>query len=243
MKRTLLGAAFFLILVGEPTVGLASGLFTPFGITVFALLYISYFLLFDSLVFRYRLTNLQMVFMNFALYSVLITGFFHGELRDYVLHPQNNLITTLIRIQSSLFPLYAYPLLARLAPRSKPRFGPRASLVVFAVTIIFLSQGQVFGLAVMQDTLNVAPAASLGFLIAMGLALLAALRPTRTANGSRRADRLAGQWAWAFLIIGSVPSLGFFLGLLVAMTGVSGYLLSDRAYRQAGPAQVEPSGA
>lgn len=221
MKRSIVGALLFLILVGEPTVGRTSGLFTPAGIGVFTILYLSYFLFFDSLVYSYKLNNLQMVLVNFAFYSVLITGLLHGELRDYVLHPHNDLVTTLIRIQCSFFPLYAYPLLNRLAPGTKPRLKVTASMSLFAGAMVLLSLTRHFGIIDLLDTFRIAPHIALAFIIGAVGALIIALRLPKSPLGKSSPGRAIELWAWVFLIICSVPLFSFFLILIPCMTIVS----------------------
>lgn len=229
MKRAFLGALLFLILVGEPTVGRASGLFTPVGILVFAVLYISYFLLFDSITHRYKLNNLQLVLINFALYSVLITGLLHGEIRDYALHPHNDVITTLIRVQCSLFPLYVYPLLTRLAPRTKPALQLPAALAVFVSAMAVLSLSGHFGSADLLDTFRVAPRLAAIFVICALAAIFAALRTTKVQK--YKPGHAIEAWSWIFLVIGLVPSTRFFLVLLCGMLLTSGFFLAKKSYR------------
>ena len=231
MKRSLLGALLFLILVGEPTVGRTSGLFTPLGIITFALLYLSYFLLFDAIVYRYKLTNLKMVLVNFALYSVLITGLLHGELRDYMLHPHNDLITTLIRIQCSFFPLYAYPLLHKWAPGTKPAIKLSPSMGIFAASMLLLSLTRHFGIVDFLATFKVAGGIALFFSVAASAALLIALRRPKTSPPAYRGNSYVDLWCWIFLVVTLVPLFSFFIAVIVAMIPVSIYLLSQKSFR------------
>ncbi len=128
-KYNLLGAALLLILVGEVTVGASNGLYTVPGFIVLAFLYLGYFRLLDSLSHRYHLSNTGLILVNFALYSVLITGLLHGELASYVIRPQDDLITSLIRLQCSLYPVFAFHLLRRLVPTppQPPRVAPSSA--------------------------------------------------------------------------------------------------------------------
>ena len=77
-KRNSAGMLLLLVLVGEPTVGFANGLYTPAGLIVLLALYFSFFLLLDSLVRRFNLNNLGLVLITFSLYAVFITGLLHG---------------------------------------------------------------------------------------------------------------------------------------------------------------------
>src|SRR5271154_6200379 len=110
-KRNLLAPIFLFILVGEPVVGSATGLFTPAGFVIFYIFYFLIFLIFESLLDKYDFTIYQLILLNFVIYAVIITGFFHAEIADYALKPGNFIGTTLIRIQSGMFVPYAYVLL------------------------------------------------------------------------------------------------------------------------------------
>ena len=229
-KRNFAGAILFLLLVGELTVGTKNGLFSPGGLIALLLLYWTYFLLFDGLVCFYRLSNFGIVLLNFALYSVLITGLLHGELGDYVIHPQNDLITTLIRLQCSLYPVFAYWFLR--APKTQ---GPslRSRAVIFAVFVGAISLvTPAYGIRKLVWTFQTAPAVALVFTV-LGLAAwqLAIRQPAR--NSQR--NLLLGFFSLTLLVISVVPSLAFFFLLLILMIVFSVILLADKKFRMAGP--------
>src|SRR4051812_14120875 len=105
--RNFLGAVLCLVLVGEPTVGTKSGIFTPPGFVALFTMYFLLFLLYESLAEKYKLTYGKLVLLNFAIYSVLITGLLHSEIADYVLHPHNALSLHLYA-SSAVFSQYLY---------------------------------------------------------------------------------------------------------------------------------------
>jgi hypothetical protein len=229
-RRNFAGAILFLLLVGELTVGGKNGLFTPRGFIVLLLLYWTYFMLFDALVAHYRLTYLGIILINFALYSVLITGLLHGELADFVTKPQNDLITTLIRIQCSLFPIFVYRLLG--APKTTDL---RRSALIFIgfVTVVSLFS-PTFGWRRLMVTFEFAPFISLGFF------LMAVLAWWLAANRSNRAsvykDRRLFFASLILLAVSLIPSVLSFLMLLILMISFALILLSRPNFRQAAPA-------
>jgi hypothetical protein len=228
-RWNVLGSLLFLIFVGEVTVASANGLFTPQGFMVLVALYFCYFLLFDSIVFKYNLRNLDIVLVNFALYSILITGLLNGELGDYLVRPHDRLITTLIRIQCSFYPLFAYYLLKKLATqRSTPLAVGRAALV-FLVFVLIVTPSKSFGLIRVIQTAKIAPVIIfISCLLAVG-ALLLALRAKSKAQ--IYTDKLFGLWTLFFLILGLIPGLSFFLALLGAMIIVSVVYLLKPGFR------------
>lgn len=227
----MLGALLFLILVGEPTVGYNSGLFTLPGLVVLSLLYLLYFWLVDALVTRYNFSNLQLVLVNFALYAVLITGLLHGELADYVLHPHNNLITTLIRLQSSLYPLFAYALLRRISPQSPPGASLWKAALGFGLFVVVLSPTRQFGLGRLALTFIQAPFAANLYGVLAILALVAAwhLRKPRRAPTAYTPTFIA--WSVLLLVFGCLPALPAFLALLVLSLGVGLFYLARPNFR------------
>ena len=118
--RNFAGALLFMILVGEFQLGGVDKTLTPFGIVLYAM-YFTIFLLVDSVVAKYNLLNYQIFLLNFALYGVLITGFIHVEISNYIVQQQNDFITTLIRIQSGTYMFFAYVLLNRFLPTDSDR--------------------------------------------------------------------------------------------------------------------------
>lgn len=232
MPRTLIGALLFLILVGELTVGAHSGLFSLGGIIVFCLLYFTYFLLIDALVAARQLTNLQLVFINFALYSVLITGFLHGEIQNYALHPHQDLITTLIRLQSAVYPVFAYQLLQRWYPLHKSLLPVPKAVLVFVGFIIIMSLTGRFGLAQTFDTFRIAPAYSIVFGLLGIIALLVGLQHKSKPKSAYSNPRLRW-WSVAFVILGCVPVLPSFIILLILELIVGLYYTFNIKFRQA----------
>lgn len=229
--RTLLGAILSLILVGEVTVGMASGLYTPAGLVVFSLLYITFFMVMDSLVQSRNLNNLQITLLTFAFYAVLITGLLHGEIKDYSLRPDNSLITTLIRIQASLFMLFTFPIVNRLLP-GRPVASPRKSFLVFMAVVLILTPAGKFGLFEVFRTAQTAPFLTAFFVTMAIIALVIALRknPLPAKPYANRAFML---WAWLLLFLGLFPSLPIFFILLMLMLCVGIYYLRKASFRQA----------
>jgi len=213
-KRHWLGALLFLIFVGEPTVGLRTGLFLPPGLFVLGGLYLTLFWLFEALVDRFDLTYARLVPLTFALYSVLVTGLLHAELADYA--KGRVVITTLIRIQCSLFPIFAYYLLNRFRPR-QPGSAPsvmKAGLII-ALFFLLLTPSHKFGYLNLIDTIRDAPVLSLGFIAAGLVALGFALRPVRQTD--RFESRSFTIVTWSLLVIACTPLLVTLLILLLAM--------------------------
>jgi hypothetical protein len=229
-RRNFAGAILFLLLVGELTVGSKNGLFTPGGLIVLLLLYWTYFMLFDALVVRYRLTYLGIVLINFALYSVLITGLLHGELADFVTKPQNNLITTLIRVQCSLFPIFVYRLLG--APKAASLRRSALIFIGFVTTISLFSP--TFGWRRLTATFEVAPSITLGFILAAVVAYWLATNP------SNRAVVYHDRWllfaSLILLVVSLIPSVLSFFMLLTLMIAFTLIFLSRPKFRQAAPA-------
>lgn len=217
--------------MGEVTVGFKNGLFTPAGLIVLVCLYFFYFLMLESLLAKYRLSNISLVLINFALYSVLITGLFHGELADYVSRPDNWLITTLIRIQCSFYPLFAFYILNKIAPRTKPAPTVRTASILFISYIVLLTPSNNFGFIRLLRTAETAPAITAIFALAAVLALALAVRRRTAARVYK--NKAFGVWAWLLLFIGLVPGLPFFMALLLIMIFVSVKYLLKPSFRQA----------
>ena len=230
-RRNLLGSLLFLILVGEVTVGFKNGLFTPGGLVVLLGLYFFYFLLLESLVAKYRLSNMSLVLINFALYSVLITGLFHGEIADYVTRPDNWLITTLIRIQCSFYPLFAFYILNKIAPRTKPAPTVQLATTLFLGYILLLTPSKNFGFIRLLNTAETAPVISVVLVMAAILALVVGLSG-KPATGFYK-NRAFKTWSWLLLGIGLIPGLPFFMLLLLLMIFVSMKFLSKPEFRAA----------
>jgi hypothetical protein len=214
-KRNTLGGLLFLVLVGEVTVASANGLFTPPGLIILSVLYFLYFILLDSLVAKYRLSNIGLLLVNFCLYSVFITGLLHGEIGDYVLRPENRAITTLIRIQCSFYPLFAFYLLEKVAPRKFPTTKLSLSVSMFMAFIVLLSPSKSFGLIKLVDTFSKAPLIAFSFSAVAVVALIIGLRLRSTTAHYR--NRIFGVLSVALLVLGLIPHLAAFIVLLLVM--------------------------
>jgi len=219
-KRNLIGGVLFLLLAGELNVGGQNGLFTTSGFVVLFALYFLYFITLESIVVRYKLNNISIVLVNFAFYSVLITGLFHGELADYVLKPDNSLITTLIRIQCSIYPLFAFYILRKIAPRIHSAVKVRTGLVMLAIYVALLSFSTSFGLVRLLSTFQSVPLIAVGFTIAAVMALLFSVRQHKKSPSYY--NNIFGWLALILLIASLVPGLLAFLLLIILMiiTGV-----------------------
>ncbi|MFA6088200.1 hypothetical protein [Mucilaginibacter sp.] len=214
-KRNTLGGLLFLVLVGEVTVASANGLFTPPGLIILSVLYFLYFILLDSLVAKYRLSNIGLLLVNFCLYSVFITGLLHGEIGDYVLRPENRVITTLIRIQCSFYPLFAFYLLEKVAPRKLPTIKLSQSVYMFMAFIVLLSPSKSFGLIKLVDTFSKAPLIAFCFSVVAVVAFIIGLQLHSTT--ARFKSRFFGLLSVLLLILGLIPHLAAFILLLLAM--------------------------
>lgn len=208
-----------MILVGEVTVGFSNGLFTPPGFIILATLYLLYFILLDSIALRFKLDNVGILLVNFSLYSVLITGLMHGEIADYVLHPENQLITTLIRVQCSFYPLFAFYLLRSIAPRTPKVISPAVALALLLAFFVVLSGSGSIGFIKLIETFRIAPVLSIFFTSLAVIALFIALNKRHTIV--RYDNKIFGIWSVVLLLIGLVPGLPFFLLLLGVMIIVS----------------------
>lgn len=227
--RNLVGALLFLIFVGEPTVGIASGLYTPTGAIVLAGLYLSLFWVYEALIVRYKLTYAQLVPLTFAIYSVLVTGLMHGELVNYA--KGEGVITTLIRIQCSLYPIFAYYILNRYFPRPAGTPSLRRTSLVFAGYFLLLSPTHKIGFSVLLDTFQKVPLIALGFATAGVLALIWALKPWP--QGGKFESKSFSITSWSLFILACIPNLLTLLLLLVAMPIVVLIYWRLPAFRQA----------
>ncbi|MEO5627298.1 MAG: hypothetical protein ABIQ89_00175 [Candidatus Saccharimonadales bacterium] len=228
-KRNLLGALLFLIFVGEPTVGLYNGLFTPPGLIVLGGLYLSLFWLYEALIVRYKLSNAQLVPLTFAIYAVLVTGLLHGELANYA--KGEAVITTLIRVQCSLFPIFAYHILNRYMPRPSTVPSIKKASLILVGFFLLLTPSHQFGFANMIETIQKVPALAVIYII-MGIAAFAvALKPTR--QTSTFAYKNFTALTWGLFVLACIPNLISFLILLLAMPIVVLVYWRQPAFRHA----------
>lgn len=232
-KRSAMGALLSLVLVGELTVGAHNGLFTPGGIIVMALLYLSYFNLIDSLSRHYRLSNFGIVLVNFAIYSVLITGLLHGELSVLKTHPEDTLITILIRVQSALTPIFTFSIIRNVKPPQRTA-SVKSTLTIFAAFVLLMSFSESFGLRKGIDTFATAPWTVILFVVA---ALFAYRYGLRHKAAAPHAQKLT---LFCFVLLGTACITNVIgLLLLILMTIVAGiYCLLRKNIRLA---QVSPS--
>ncbi|MGV9001828.1 MAG: hypothetical protein ACOH18_02640 [Candidatus Saccharimonadaceae bacterium] len=241
MLRSIVGALLFFVYVGEMTVGSGSGLYSLPGIIVFSLLYFSYFLLLDSLVERYKLNNLQVVLVNFALYAVLITGLLHGELQDYTLHPENNLITTLIRIQCSLYPLFAFYVLRFIAPQRRLKISVKKAVLLFIAFILLMTPTKTFGLYTLFETFHTVPGIAVFFSLIAVILLIKVLGVPQKLPTNVFKSKAFGVWCIVLFVLGLIPTLTTFLILLVLMIILSLYYLLKSTYRNSSVAPTKLS--
>jgi hypothetical protein len=227
-KRSLLGCLLMLILIGEPTVGQTSGLFTPGGIVVFFFLYLSFFHLLESLIVKYHLVIFQVILLTFVLYSVLITGFLNKELTEYILKP--NPFITLIRIQASFFAAFAFYLLNQIAPRDEEKvLSVKQALIFFLIFVLIISITGVWGFPSLIFTLKTVPGLSLIFIFLALIALFFSLKshPVMTNYFSKKLN-----WViYIYLLLGIIPSLSTFITLVLLMIPGGIYLLLKKNLR------------
>lgn len=229
--RTILGALLFLVLVGEVTVGYANGLFTAPGLIVLGLLYVFYFLLLEAIIFRCRLDNVGIVLVNFALYSVLITGLLHGEIAYYVTRPEDTIITTLIRIQCSLFPLFALYVLREIVPKPQKTISVRRAGLLFGVFVMILSASDSIGVGMFVRTFMAAPVYAAVFSLLAVVSFVTAIR--RAARTRAYTNQLFGWSGWLLVIIGLVPGLPSFVILMLMMIVIAAVFLAKPDFRKA----------
>ena len=229
-KRTWLGALLFLILVGEPTVGLHDGLFTLPGLIAIGGLYVVLFLLYEALVHRYKLNNGQILLLTFGIYAVVVTGLLHGEIADYVLHPHRAVITTAIRIQCSLFVPFAYYLLNKVTVRDPNRvLSVSNALIVCVVYVLVMSLSGKFGIPLVIKTFKDAPLLAIIFTGAGALSIAMALKPSKPKTVFK--SKALTAWTWIMFVIAIIPSVPAFIVLLLVMPIVTLVYVLNPAWR------------
>lgn len=225
----LAGPLFLLVLVGEPNVGMATGLYTPGGFMALYLLYLVSFLVFDAYVSRYTPTVAQLALFTFAYYAVFITGFFHAEIADYTAHSGRELITTLIRVQASFFTVYAFVLLHRVFGRRSTGIRMRTSLLILSAYVLLMSLTGKLGIPAIIMTVTEAPLLS-GVFMALGLmALVFATRRVESVSG--RPPRGLVSLSLLFAALAIVPGITAYMALILAQIAASVILLSRRSFR------------
>jgi hypothetical protein len=230
-KRTWLGALLFLIFVGEPTVGFHSGLFTsPAGFIALAALYLILFLLYEAIIQKYKLSNARILLLTFGIYSIIVTGFLHGEIGDYGLHPHEAFGITLIRLQSSLFVPFAYYLLNKKFKRDPKRvLCVSKALLIAGIYVFILTPTHRFGLTKLYDTFSEAPLMALLYSATGMAAIFFALKPSKL--GSVYRTKALTIWTWILFAIAIVPIPSFFLILVLTMPIVTIVYLRLPAWR------------
>lgn len=227
-KRSLLGTLLLTVLIGEPTVGAATGIFTGPGIVVFFFLYLTLFHLFESIITRYKLVVYQVILVTFAVYSVLVTGLLHKELTEFVLQPGP--ITALIRIQASFFVAFTFLLLNKLSPRSEGKvLSVKQSIIFFSIFVLLMSLTGQWGLPFLVSAFKIVPLLSIVFSGAAILAIFFALRikPKPTIYESKKLVWLI----YFYILMGAIPSLITFMILLITMIFGGVYLLANKETR------------
>lgn len=228
-KRNFVGALLFLLFVGEGTVGFANGLFTLPGFLVLGGLYLALFWFYESLIAHYNLTYKQLIPLTFAIYAVLITGLLHGELANYA--KDEAVITTLIRIQCSLFPIFAYYLLGKFSKRPSGVPSVKKTGLILLGFFLLLTPTKQFGFINLFETIQKVPLISAGFILAAVLCIIWALKPVvqTTTFASKTFSRIT----WGILAISCIPHLAAFLVLLVVMPIVTLVYLRNENFKRA----------
>lgn len=229
-KRSILGTILLTILIGEPTVGIATGIFTLPGLIIFFFLYLTLFHLFDSLIFKYKLVTYQVILLTFVIYSVGVTGLLNKELTEYILKPQDFLIITLIRIQASFFVVFAFLLLNKLIPRDESRaLSVKQSLIFFTVFVSLLSLTGIWGFPSVLFAFKTAPLLSMFFsisaLAAAYFALYSKAQPTKYES------KKIVWFIYLYLLMGAIPNIVPFMILLITMIFGGAYLLINKETR------------
>jgi len=212
--RSIVGTVFLIILIGEPTVGATTGLFTPGGIIVFFFLYLSLFHLFESIIAKYQLVFYQVILITFILYAVFVTGFLNKEITEYILKP--NLFITLIRIQASFFVAFTFYLLNQWFPKNPQKIlSIKQSLMFFFIFVLLISTTKVWGIPSLLFTLKTAPGLSLLFVV---LSIIASfLSITYQAKPSTEKNTRFNLIIILCCIFGAIPNLLPFIALVITM--------------------------
>lgn len=229
-KRSILGALLLAILIGEPTVGMTTGIFTPPGIIVFFFLYLTLFHLFESIIVRYRLVVYQVILITFSIYAVGVTGLLNKELTEYFFKPQDFLIITLIRIQASFFVAFAFYLLNKIIPRDESKvLSIKKSIVFFTIFVSLFSLTGIWGFPSLVFALKTVPLLSILFSIAAFVAGYFAIhsKARPTIYDSKKLVWLI----YFYLLMGAIPNIVTFLILLVTMIIGGIYLLTNSSVR------------
>ncbi len=228
--RSIIGTFLLIVLIGEPSVGVKTGLFTPAGFVIFFFLYLSLFHLFDSLIATYRLVFVQVILLTFAIYSVLITGLLHKELTEYVLTP--NLFITLIRIQASFFVAFAFYLLNAFIPRDLSKVLPiNISIILFVIFVCLMSLGGKWGFPALFFTVKLVPTLAIFYIFLAILAVIIgfSIHPKQKEYKSSMVIFII----ICNVILGIIPTIVTLFILVISMIGSGIYFLINSKMRNA----------
>lgn len=231
MKRLIIGPLLFMIMVGEVTVASGNRLFTQAGFFNLIALYLLLFLLFETLVNRFQLTNGRLFFLTFGIYSVIVTGLLHGEIANYVLSPKDNLITSLIRLQCSFFTIFAYQIINQLTKRpGKSSIKLNQVLFLCLLYIVLLTPTKAFGLITLINTFKTAPIHSIIFSFAGISAILFSINSSHKKLNIAQNKTLIYA-SWLMLLICLVPSVKAFIIIVFLMPLVGIFYLLKQRFR------------
>ena len=217
-----------MILIGEPTVGAKTGLFTPPGIILFFFLYLCIFHLFESIIVKYKLVIYQVILLTFAIYSVLVTGLLNKELTEFVL--QSPIFPALIRIQASFFIAFAFILLNRVIPRDETKvLSIKRSIILSTIFVLIISISGTWGLPSVLFTIQTVPLLTLLFVALAIIAVYFALhsKPVPTNFENKKLILVI----YFYLLVGAIPNIVTFLILLTSMITGGFYLLLNKQAR------------
>lgn len=217
--RPLIGAVLSLLLVGEVMVSSITGLFTPSAALVFLALYVCYFYVVDAYVQSYHPTWWQLVLFNTALYSILITGFFHAELLD--LRSGDWLMSLVIRLQSGVAVMFVYLLLRRIPLASQKAVSLKKAIIWLGAYFLLMSPTGQLGIMPFVRVVRQAPGIAVFAALAAAIFMVLALRPHAKHH---RAPRAPAWLAIPFVVGACIPFVWLFPYYAIAMM-IGGVLL------------------
>lgn len=230
--RTFIGALVFMILVGEFQAAQIDKTFTPPGFIVLYSLYLVTFILYEAITQKYNLVNYQIFLLGFAIYAVLITGLLHAEIQNYATQPHNDLITTIIRIQSSLYAFFGYILLNRFMPDKDPskKISLKVAGALFTLYFIILTPTNAIGFIALLSTYLIAPVEAITYTILGIIALKFAFARVEPSKAPYKSKFILYASAILFLI-GIIPLFALALPYYALMIVISAYLLLSKNFR------------
>lgn len=223
--RPLVGAVLSLLLVGEVMVSSVTGLFAPSAALVFLALYVCYFYVVDAYVQNHHPTWWQLVLFNTALYSILITGFFHAELLD--LRSGNWLMSLVIRLQSGVAVMFVYLLLRRIPLASQKAVSLKKAVIWLGAYFLLMSPTGQLGVVPFVRVVSQAPGIAVFAALAAAIFMVLALRPHAEHH---RTPRAPAWLAIPFAVVACIPFVWLFSYYAVVMlvAGVSLVVLFGR---------------